>query len=127
MLNLTPKIWQAYHYHLILHQTILRTKTKKLRSMKSGKMLLGLISGAAAGAALGLLFAPKKGKDTRKAISDSSNEAIEGTKGKFNEFSDSLSHKVDALKNKTKASLSNSKADQKAHEAKAEIHNMKAS
>ena len=88
--------------------------------MKSGKMLLGLISGAAAGAALGLLFAPKKGKDTRKAISDSSNEAIEGTKGKFNEFSDSLSHKVDALKNKTKASLSNSKADQKAHEAKAE-------
>ncbi|APS40066.1 hypothetical protein APR41_12985 [Salegentibacter salinarum] len=95
--------------------------------MKSGKMLLGLISGAAAGAALGLLFAPKKGADTRKAISDSSNEAIQGTKGKFNEFSDSLSHKVDALKNKTKASLSNSKADQKAHEAKAEIHNMKAS
>jgi len=121
---LTPKIWQMTIYPVILHQTI-TNQYLKLKSMKSGKMLLGLISGAAAGAALGLLFAPKKGADTRKAISDSSNEAIEGTKGKFNEFSDSLNHKVDALKNKTKASLS--KAEQKANEAKAEIKNMKAS
>ncbi|HKL36522.1 MAG TPA: YtxH domain-containing protein [Salegentibacter sp.] len=121
---LTPKIWQMTFYPVILHQTI-TNQYLKLKSMKSGKMLLGLISGAAAGAALGLLFAPKKGADTRKAISDSSNEAIEGTKGKFNEFSDSLNHKVDALKNKTKASLS--KAEQKANEAKAEIKNMKAS
>jgi len=93
--------------------------------MKSGKILLGLLSGAAAGAALGLLFAPKKGEDTRKAITDSGNNALEGTKGKFNEFSDSLNHKVDALKNKTKANLTSSKAKEKANEAKAEIHDMK--
>ena len=37
--------------------------------MKSGgKILIGLLSGAAAGVVAGLLFAPKKGKDTRKAI-----------------------------------------------------------
>ncbi|HSP11395.1 MAG TPA: YtxH domain-containing protein [Salegentibacter sp.] len=93
--------------------------------MKSGKMLLGLLSGAAAGAALGLLFAPKKGADTRKAITKTSDDYLEGARKNFNEFSDSLSHKVDALKSKTKAGLSNS--EKKIDEAKAEIHDMKAS
>lgn len=95
--------------------------------MKSGKMLLGLLSGAAAGAALGLLFAPKKGTETRKAISKTGDDYLEGARKNFNEFSDSLSHKVDALKSKTKAGLSNTKTEQKVNEAKASIHEMKAS
>lgn len=92
--------------------------------MKSGKILLGLLSGAAAGATLGLLFAPKKGADTRKAITDSGQNALNDTKSKYNEFTDSLSHKVDALKDKTKANLTNSKSKEKINEAKAEIHEM---
>ncbi|MDT0643257.1 YtxH domain-containing protein [Zunongwangia sp. F363] len=95
--------------------------------MKSGKLLLGLISGAAAGAIAGLLLAPKKGADTRKAISQTSDDYISGAKGKFNNFTDSLSHKVDALKAKSKANLTNSKAKEKVNEAKAEVHEMKAS
>ncbi|MFD1095678.1 YtxH domain-containing protein [Salegentibacter chungangensis] len=95
--------------------------------MKSGKLLLGLLSGAAAGAAVGLLFAPKKGADTRRAISQTGDDYLQGAKGRFNEFSDSLNHKVEALKSKTKANLASSKSKEKAHEAKAEIHNMKAS
>ncbi|SFC12117.1 YtxH domain-containing protein [Zunongwangia sp. SCSIO 43204] len=92
-----------------------------------GKILIGLLSGAAAGVAAGLLFAPKKGKDTRKAIADTSDNYYKGARGKVTDFSDSVGHKIDALKAKTKASFSNSKSEEKINEAKAEIHEMKAS
>ena len=36
--------------------------------MGNGKILLGVLAGAAAGATLGILFAPKKGSVTRKKI-----------------------------------------------------------
>jgi len=37
--------------------------------MSSGKVLLGVLAGVAAGAFLGILFAPEKGSNTRKNIS----------------------------------------------------------
>ncbi|ELR68472.1 hypothetical protein C900_00306 [Fulvivirga imtechensis AK7] len=36
--------------------------------MTTGKALLGVLAGIAAGAVLGLLFAPEKGSDTRKTL-----------------------------------------------------------
>lgn len=68
--------------------------------MKVGKMILGILSGAAAGAAVGMLFAPKKGADTRKRIADRSNEYMYETKSKFNDLADNLSHKYDSVKSK---------------------------
>lgn len=68
--------------------------------MKAGKILLGILSGAAAGAAVGMLFAPKKGTETRKRIADRSNEYMYETKSKFNDLADNLSHKYDTVKSK---------------------------
>lgn len=93
--------------------------------MKSGKMLIGLVSGAALGAVVGLLFAPKKGKDIRKKIGKTSENYINDAKSKFNEFSDTLNDKMDALKAKTKSGLSDSKLEEKYYDAKKDIHDMK--
>ena len=38
--------------------------------MSTSKTLLGFIAGAAVGAALGILFAPDKGTETRRKISE---------------------------------------------------------
>lgn len=94
--------------------------------MKAGKLLLGLISGAAAGAVIGLLYAPKKGTETRKAISDKSDNYLKDANKGINDFTDSLNHKVEALKNKTKASFAGSKSEEKINKAKAEMHEMQA-
>lgn len=54
-------------------------------AMKTTKALLAVIVGVAAGAALGVLFAPNKGSDTRRKIVK-----------KGDDFADALSNRVDA-------------------------------
>jgi gas vesicle protein len=66
--------------------------------MSSGKVLLGLLAGVAAGALLGILFAPDKGSVTRKKISKKAEEYGDGLKEKFNEFVDDLSEKFGEIK-----------------------------
>ena len=56
-------------------------------TIMSSKLLIGF----AAGVVVGMLFAPEKGSETRRIISEKSNDL----KNKFNEFVDSLSSKVD--------------------------------
>ncbi len=70
--------------------------------MKAGKILLGILSGAAAGAAVGMLFAPKKGTETRKRIADKSNEYVSGTKNRFNDLSNDLSNRYESVKSKVR-------------------------
>jgi len=92
--------------------------------MKSGKLLLGLLSGAVAGAVVGLLYAPNKGKDTRKAITDKGDDYIKGANKSINDFTDSVNHKMEAFKARTKATLSDSKSEEKINKAKAEMHDV---
>jgi len=66
--------------------------------MNSGKLISGLLIGAAAGAILGVLFAPDKGTETRRKISKKSTDLSDGLKEKFNEFVDSVSNRYDDVK-----------------------------
>ncbi len=93
--------------------------------MNAGKFLTGLLSGAAIGAAIGLLFAPKKGADTRKKITETSDSYLKDAKSKFNNFADNVNEKAEALKARGKANLSDNKAEETMNQAKAEIHDMK--
>ena len=66
--------------------------------MSSGKVLLGILAGTAAGALLGILFAPEKGSVTRKKISQKGEDYAEALKEKFNEFLDSITEKFEQVK-----------------------------
>lgn len=52
--------------------------------MNTGKVALGVLAGAAAGAVLGVLFAPHKGTVTRKKISRQSGAFAGGVKENIN-------------------------------------------
>lgn len=66
--------------------------------MNSGKVLLGVLAGVAAGALLGVLFAPDKGWNTRKRIAKKADDYMDGLRGKFDEFLDTLSEKMEDVK-----------------------------
>ena len=66
--------------------------------MSSGKVLLGVLAGLAAGALVGILFAPEKGSVTRKKMSKKTEDFVDGLKEKFNEFLDDISEKFEEVK-----------------------------
>lgn len=63
--------------------------------MSTGKILLGVLAGVAAGALLGVLFAPDKGSVTRKKIVKKGDHYADALKEKFNEYMDTISEKID--------------------------------
>jgi len=86
--------------------------------MSSGKLLLGVLAGVAAGAALGILFAPDKGTETRKKITKKGEDYVDGIKEKFNGLIDDLTKKMDGVQ---------AKANEMAGDAKSKVENMKTS
>ena len=58
---------------------------------KTGNTILALITGAAIGAGLGLLYAPESGDKTRKKISKNAKEAKKKLEKQIQETSDNLS------------------------------------
>jgi gas vesicle protein len=66
--------------------------------MSSGKVLLGVLVGAAVGAVLGVLFAPAKGSVTRKKIARKGTDCAEDVKEKLNKYIDSISEEYDTIK-----------------------------
>jgi len=67
--------------------------------MDSKKVLVGVVAGVAAGALLGILFAPKKGSETRKKINTLAGEFGNLAKEKFNELLDGIIEKIEGTKN----------------------------
>ncbi len=51
--------------------------------MSTGKLALGILGGLAAGAILGVLFAPEEGSKTRKKIADKGNDLADEIKRKL--------------------------------------------
>ncbi len=66
--------------------------------MDSGKVVLGVLAGIAAGAILGILFAPAKGTDTRKKICKKGEDCADDLKEKLNKFLESISDKIEHVK-----------------------------
>jgi gas vesicle protein len=66
--------------------------------MSAGKVLLGVVAGLAAGALLGVLFAPEKGSDTRKIIKKKSEDLADEFKEKFDDFLETVSEKFEKVK-----------------------------
>ena len=79
--------------------------------MNTVKVLAGTLVGIAAGAALGVLFAPEDGKSTRKKISKGSSEYVDGLTNKFNAFVETMTQKFETLAADT-ASMAENKKEQ---------------
>jgi gas vesicle protein len=65
--------------------------------MSTGKVLLGVLAGVAAGATLGILFAPDKGENTRKKLTQKGDNYIDGLKDIFNRAINTISDEYDSL------------------------------
>jgi len=68
--------------------------------MSLGRFLLGVIVGAAAGAAAGLLLAPRTGEDTRGLIREELNKRKDDLSQRYSEKKEDLKHSAEHLKAK---------------------------
>jgi gas vesicle protein len=66
--------------------------------MKEGKVALGILAGVAVGAALGILFAPDKGTNTRKNIMHKGEDYADDIKAKMNDLLDTITEKYESIK-----------------------------
>jgi gas vesicle protein len=90
--------------------------------MKTDKVLLGVLGGIAAGALLGILFAPEKGKKTRMRIKNKSNDYADELKDKFEDALDTMSKKYDVLKEESEGLFNSGKS--KFEKTKKDIENI---
>ena len=66
--------------------------------MNSGKLVLGLLAGVAAGALAGILFAPAKGSRTRRRIMKKGEDYAEVLKEKFDDLLETVNKKMEKVK-----------------------------
>lgn len=75
------------------------------------KVLIGTLTGLVVGAISGILFAPDKGTETRKKISQKSNDTISGIKEKLEDLMNLVNEKVSLAAAEMKDVEENFKSD----------------
>lgn len=91
--------------------------------MKNNNVLLGILGGVAVGAALGILFAPAKGSETRKKIADKGNDLKDNFKDSLSKLTDKISKSVEGFKDEAQDLID--EAEQKIKEEKTNLENLK--
>jgi len=66
--------------------------------MSTGRIILGVIGGAAIGLTLGVLLAPNEGKETRRKISRRTKDYAEDLGDKLNDLMDTVTEKFEMTK-----------------------------
>ncbi|TDD98431.1 YtxH domain-containing protein [Flavobacterium cellulosilyticum] len=90
--------------------------------MSSTKVILGLLGGVAAGALLGVLFAPAEGKKTRKKIINKANDSADVLKDKYESIVEAMNNKYEDMLHKEEKLISNGEA--KLNSLKKEFKNL---
>ena len=77
--------------------------------MKTKDVVLGVVGGLAAGAVLGILFAPDNGANTRKKIAKKTNKLKDNAQEGFNDLLSTIEDKYKNLTSKVENNVHNSK------------------
>ena len=92
--------------------------------MSKGKLVTGVLAGAAAGAILGILLAPDKGSETRKKIAKKGNDLSGTVKDGIEKIGDSINNKYQNIKGDAKEMIND--VNEKGKELKEDQYNQKA-
>lgn len=66
--------------------------------MSTGKLITGILAGAAVGTILGVLFAPDKGSETRAKIAQKSSELTDAIKEGYDKVAEAVTSNYEAMK-----------------------------
>lgn len=81
--------------------------------MGSQRIIIGALAGLAAGALIGVLFAPEKGSESREKIVKKGSDYLDSVKKSFSSFLDGISIKFDKVKDEAEDIVDSRKREAK--------------
>jgi len=78
--------------------------------MKNTDVFVGVLSGLAVGALLGVLFAPDKGSNTRRKIAQKGTDVADNLKGSFSDFIASIEDQYSNFASETSDAIEEGKS-----------------